>query len=347
MASMDVLKGDAFSMMSLLEAIENTDHKPQYLGSLNLFTPKPQRLRVVGIESRDNELSLIQTSKVGAPLDQADRDRRKVRNFNTVRIAKGDRLMAEELQGIRAFGSETELSQVQEEIARRMQALVDDVELTWEHHRLGGVQGIVTDADGSTIVNFFTEFGVVQPDEVDFDFDAHASDVATIAWLRPLVENSIVRPMIRASKGAMTTSSRVIALCGDGFWDKLVNCPEVRGTFLNQQEAAELRKASVFGSFVYAGVEWVNYRGTDDGSTVAIGTNKVKFFPVGSNGIFQVAWGPGEFMPSVNMPGVPLLPMVVPDEKRQAYADIEVYSYPLFVCTKPLTLRRGTYTPAT
>lgn len=346
MASMDVFKADAFSMMSLLEAIENTDHKPQYLGSLNLFQDKPQRTRVVAVESRDNALSLIQTTPVGAPLTRADRDRRNVRNFTTVRLAKGDRLMAEELQGIRAFGSETELSQVQVEIARRLQALRDDMELTHEYHRLGAVQGILLDADGSTLVNFFTEFGVAQPTEVSFDFDSHASDAATVGWLRPLVESQIVRPMIVAAKGAMVTGSRVVALCGDGFWDKLVNCPEVRGTYLNQMSAAELRGGTVFGSFDYAGVTWVNYRGTDDGTSVAIGTNSVKFFPSGANGVFQVAWGPGEFFDSVNMPGVPLLPLIVPDTDRNAYADIELYSYPLHVCTRPLTLRRGVY-PAT
>lgn len=337
MAGMDVFKADAFSMMSLMQAIENADYNPQLLGSLNLFQDEPQRTRVVAVESRDNELALIQTSEIGAPLAQLSGDKRAVRNFNTTRIAKGSRIMADAVQGIRAFGSETELAQVQAEVARRLQRLRNDIELTWEHHRLGAVQGILLDADGSTLVDFFSEFGVAQPSVVEFDFDAlNAGEV------RAKIEAEIVRPLIRAAKGAFGPGSKVMALCGDNFWDAFVNHEEVRQTYLNQVAAAELREGTAFGTFTYAGVTWVNYRGTDDGSTVAIGTNDVKFFPANAPGVFQVAWGPAEFMPAVNMPGVPLVPMIIPDDKRQAYVDVEVYSYPLHLCTRPLTLRRAT-----
>ena len=337
MAGMDIFKGDAFSMLSLIDAIENVDYKPQYLGGLNLFTPKPQRLRTVAIEMKDNELSLIQTSKVGAPLEQQTKEKRTLRNLNTVRLAKADAITADEIQGIRAFGSETELQQVQTEVAARLQKLNDDMELTWENHRLGAVQGIVLDADGSEIVDYFDTFGVAQPAEVSFAFGT-----LTAGQVRPKIEKDIVRPMIRAAKGAMGTGARVIALVGDDFWDAFVNHDEVRQTYLNHQAAADLRQGTAFGSFTYAGVEWVNYRGTDDGSTVAIAPTEAKFFPAGGRGIFQVAWAPAEFMDAVNMPGRPITPLTLPDPSgRNAFVNVEVYSYPLFICTKPLTLRRA------
>ncbi len=337
MATMDVFKADAFSMMSLMQAIEEVDHKPQFLGSLDLFEDAPQRTRVVAVESRENVLSLIQTTSIGAPVPQRSADKRKVRNFNTVRIAKGSQITADEIQGIRAFGSETELQQVQTEVARRLTQLVSDVELTWEHHRLGAVQGIVTDADASTIVNFFTEFGVTQPTEVDFDFSAlGAGDV------RSKIEVSITRPMIRAAKGAFVTGSRIVALCGDTFWDEFVNHTEVRTTFLNHQAAAALREPTAFGEFRYAGVDWVNYRGTDDNSTVAVAAAEAKFFPANAPGVFKVAWAPSESMELANQPGVPIRPLTLPDVSgRNAFVDVEVYSYPLYVCTRPLTLYRA------
>lgn len=337
MASMDVFRADAFSMDSMLAAVEHTDYKPQFLGSLDLFDDEPQVTRAVTVESRDNALTLIKTSPIGAPLPQLTTDSRKVRTFNTVRIAKGSRVMADEVQGIRAFGSTTELMQVQSLTARRLQRLVDDVELTHEHHRLGAVQGIVLDADGTTLVNYFTEFGVAQPAVVEFDFATlEAGEV------RPLIEGSITRPMIRAAQGAFVTGSRIIGLCGDDFWDDLVNHEEVRQSYINWSSAMALREATAFGTFPFAGVDWINYRGTDDNSTVAIGTNDAKFF-VKAPGIFQVAWAPAEFMDTVNRPGVPLRPMVVPDPSgRNAFVDIEAYSYPLFVCTRPKTLFRAT-----
>lgn len=340
MAGMDVFKSDAFSMMSLLQAIENIDYNPQYLGSLNLFEPDPQRTRVVTVESRDNELALIQTSEIGAPLVQKENDKRKLRNFNTVRIAKGDTIRADEIQGIRAFGSETELQQVQTEVARRQTRLMNDLELTWEFHRLGAVQGILVDADSSTLVNYFTAFDVAQPAAVDFSFpNLDPAD----GELRKLIEGSITRPIIRAAKGAFTTASGIVALCGDDWWDAFVNHPEVRQSYLNWEAAAALREKTAFGTFRYAGVEWVNYRGTDDGSTVAIPTDEARFFPRNTPGTFKVAWAPAEFMGAVNRPGVPVWPLVLPDPSgRDAFVTVEMYSYPLYLCTRPLTLRSAT-----
>ena len=337
MAGIDVFKADAFSMMSLMQAIEEVDHKPQFLGTLGLFEDAPQRTRVVAVESRDNVLALIQTSQVGAPIAQKGADKSKLRNFNTVRIAKGSRITSDEIQGIRAFGSETELQQVQTEVARRLMQLVRDVELTWEHHRLGAIKGIVLDADASTIVDFFSEFGVTQPTEVDFDFSA-----ITAGNLRPKIEDEIVRPLIRAAKGAFVTGSRITCICGDTFWDELVNHPDVRTTFLNQAEASQLREGTAFGTFRYANVDWANYRGTDDNTTVSVATAEAKFFPTNAPGVFKVAWAPSESMEAANQPGVPLRPLTLPDTSgRNAFVDVEVYSYPLYVCTRPLTLRRA------
>jgi hypothetical protein len=213
--------------------------------------------------------------------------------------------------------------------------LMNDLELTWEHHRLGAVQGILADADGTTIFDYFSEFGVTQPTEVDFDFSTLAA-----GDVRPKIESEIVRPLIRAAKGAFTTGSRIVALVGDEFWDQFVNHEEIRTTFLNHQAAAALREPTAFGTFRFAGIDWVNYRGTDDESTVAIDASSAKFFPASAPGVFKVAWAPAEFVPVVNQPGVPVRPLTLPDPSgREAFVDVEVYSYPLYICTRPLTLR--------
>jgi hypothetical protein len=335
MAGMDVFKADAFSMAGMLAAIENVDYKPQFLGSLNLFTPSPVRTRVIQVESRDGVLRLIPTSPIGAPLTPQTRDKGKLINLSTVRLAKEDALRADEIQGIRAFGSETELTQVQVEVARRLQKLHDDMELTWEHHRLGAVQGILLDADGSPIVNYFTAFGVAQPGEVEMNF-------ATLAngEVREKIESEIVRPLIRAAKGAFVTGSRIQAIVGDEFWDAFMKNAEVRTSYLNWVAAAELRQGTAFSSFHFAGVDWQNYRGTDDGTTVSIAADEAKFFPVNAPGVFEVAWAPAEFLDTANQPGVPVRPLVLPDPSgRNAYVNIEVYSYPLFLVKRPLTLR--------
>ena len=339
MASIDIFNNDAFSTTSLVAAIEKVPFLPQYLSDLGIFEDDPVRTDSVWIEERDGQLTLIKTSERGAPLAQRTNEKRVARGFKTTRIAKGDRLMAAELQGIRAFGSETELESVQAEVARRLSGpagLLRDVQLTWEHMRLGAVQGEVLDADGSTVINWFDEFGITQPAEI-------ALDIANIPAnsLRKTLAQQIVRPMRRAAQGLLLPTSQVYALCGDDFYDALISHDDVEKTYVNWLAATELRTDTAFSALRFGGVNWINYRGTDDNSTVAVPTAEAKFFFRGAPGLFRQAWSPAEFMQFVGTPGIPVYPMVVPDDDRQAYVEIEVYSYPMFICTRPGTLFRA------
>lgn len=347
MPSLDIFDNDAFSMTSLAAAIEKVPYKPQYVSALGVFEDEPVRTESVFVEERDGTLSLVQTSERGAPLPQRKTEQRSARGFKTVRIAKGDRVTASAIQNIRAFGSETELMSVQAEVARRLSGptgLQRDVELTWENQRLGAVQGVVTDADGTVLFNWFDEFGIAQPDQLAFDLTgANAAPETANAKgvLRPYIQKNVVRPMQRAAKGAFLPSTRICALCGDNFYDDLTNHGEVRATYLNWLQAQSLRESNAFEEFPFGGVTWVNYRGTDDATTVAIDTDDCALFPVGAPGLFKQAWSPGEFIPFIGTLGKPLYPLVIPDEKRQAYVDIELYSYPLFFCTRPEVLFSG------
>lgn len=330
---LDVFKGDAFTLSALLDAIKNIDYKPGFLGSLGLFKGQGIRTRTVQVESDSETLSLIQTSQIGAPPQQLSATKRTVRNFSTVRLAKASTIKAEELQGIRAFGSETELQQVQAEVARRLARLKNDLELTQEYHRLGAVQGILADADGSTLTNFYTEFGVAQDTEESINFGT-----LTAGQVRPLFE-AIVRDIKRSAKGLII--NRIVALVGDDFWDGLVNHAEVRATYLNQVAAQELRNPTAWSTFNFAGITFVNYQGTDDNSTVAIGAKKAKFFP-DADGLFEAVYGPAEFLDAVGRPGEEFTPLVLPDPSgRNAFVSVELYSYPLFMCKRPGVLRRA------
>lgn len=338
MAHIDIFRDDAFSAVELTAAINRVPYQPGFLGGLSIFEPKPVRTLSIAIEEQAGKLTLVPTTPRGAPLPQAEKGKRNIRDFRTVRVAKGSTIRADEIQSIRAFGQESELKQVQDEVMARMTELRGDVNLTHENMMLGAVQGIVLDADGSTLTNWFTEWGIAQPAELDFDLD-NATPVSGAVKKKC---NEVIRGMAKAAKGAFTPGTEIIGLCGDAFYDDLTSHQEVIKTYLNQQEAASLREgyANVFESFRYGGITWVNYRGTDDG-TVGVGTDKVKFFPKGARGVFQKAMSPGESFDFVNTPGLPEYAMIVPDEKRNTSVEVEHYSYPLYVCTTPGVLFRG------
>jgi hypothetical protein len=333
---MDIFNSTAFSMTSLTGAVDKMDYLPQTLGQLGIFEAMPVRTRDIWVDRRDGALTLIPSSPVGAPPEQLVRDTRDAVPLKTTRLAKSFTLYAEEVQGIRAFGAESEFVGVQSEYLRRMARIRQDMELTHEYHRLGALQGMLLDADGSTVIyNYFTAFNVSQPASVDFALTTDATDVRGKC-------NELIRSMARSSRGAFTPATTVHALAGDAFFDALISHPNVEKTYINWTAAADLRDNKAFGDFVFGGITWHNYRGTDDNSTVAIDTDEAKFFPVGATDVFKQAMAPAEFGPYVNTPGQSIYALNVPDLERQAWTKGELYSYPLYFCQRPDVLRTGT-----
>ena len=341
MASLDVFRGDMFSTVALTTAVEKVPFKPGALGEMGIFEPDPIRNTTLAIESRQGKLVLIPFSERGQEGTQRKTEKRKGFYFDIPRLMHDDTIHANELQNIRAFGTESELMQVEAEVARRgagPTGLTSSMEYTWEYQRLAAVQGMCLDADGSVKFNFFNEFGIAQAAEVAFNLAAGAANS-----IRPIC-NAIVRSMARASQGAFTTSTKVVALCGDQFYDLFVNHPDVIRTYVNWAAAADLRNGSqggAFGAFNFADIIWLNYRGSDDASTVAVAPDKVKFFPLGAPGVFKVAYAPGESFEWVNTPGKPIYLVPIFDRDRNAWWKVEAYSYPLFICVRPEVLQSG------
>jgi hypothetical protein len=341
MASLDVFHQDAFSTIQLTTAIEKKPFQPTGLGDLNIFEDDPIRTTALAVEQRQGKLVVVPFSERGQEGAQRTTEQREARYFKVPRIMHSDTLYANEIQDIRAFGTESELMQVQAEVARRLNGptgLTSNIEYTWEYHRLAAVQGMLLDADGSVKYNWFDEFGITPPTEVPFNLAA-----GTPNSLRPIV-NGIVRSMARKSQGAFLPTTKVYALCGDLFYDELTNHPDVIRTYLNWSAAQELRdnsQGAAFEAFPFAGVIWSNYRGSDDNTTLKIADDKVKFFPVGAPGVFRRALAPGESFEWVNTPGKPMYVIPIIDRDRNAWWKMEVYSYPLHICTRPEVLQTG------
>ncbi len=340
MATLDVFNSDAFSLTSLSSQVEKVDYVPGLIGSLGIFEPVPVRTRTVWVDRREGEVNLIQTSANGAPPEELVRDDRSAVPLKAVRLAKGATIYASEIASWRAFGTESEQTVVMNEYNRRMMRVRQDMEYTHEKHRLGALQGILLDADGSTIYNYATEFGESIPAATDFNLEVADTDVRGIC-------NALVRSVARSAKGAWVDGRTTLhALTGDAFYDALINHPTVRATYLNWAAAADLREGNAFGNFTYGGITFHNYRGSDDNSEIAVNTDQAKFFPVGAVDVFKQVMAPAdEFIPYVGAPGQNIYSMNLRDPSgRDAWVRNEQYSYPLYICQRPGLLRAGVRT---
>src|SRR5688572_15885830 len=118
MAGMNIFTSNAFEMVTFAGAYNLRGHVPTMLGDMNLFTPKPVRTTDIWIERRNGVLAIVQTTPRTSPPIERPKDTRNAFALKIPRLAEGDTLTAEQIQNIRAFGSETEFTQVQGEVAR-------------------------------------------------------------------------------------------------------------------------------------------------------------------------------------------------------------------------------------
>jgi hypothetical protein len=334
----DVFSQNAWGVIEVQEeVVERVDFQPQLLGTLGLFSPIYSRSRTIGIVDMNGKRTLIPTSPTGAPPEELIPKGASVRTMNAVRLAKGSTIYAIELAGVVALPFDEQTVEVADEVTSRTGEIKGDLELTWENMRFGAVQGKVIDADGTTVlVNWYTFWGIAEPTEINFSLDVDTTDVRKKC-------RDIKRAMKKAAKGAWGPNVRVGALVGDTFFDMLVNHAQIKETKLGTERAPVLENIEGFSSIEIEGITFINYQGTDDGTTIAIGSEKAQFFPIGARGVFQVGWAPAsEFKPYLNKRGREFYGLLLSDQSgREEWDRIELYSYPLFICNRPEMLLKG------
>ena len=342
MATMDVFKADGFSAADMTAEVNKEDSLPTLLRSMEgLFEPESVTTPTVQMEELGGALSLVSAQERRGPAQRVARDKRKLYTLDVPHLPTEDLITADEVAGIRAFGSTSELMQVEALVQRTQRKLRRNIELTLENHALGAIKGQVIDADGSTILTDLpTIFGVSLPSTINFDLD-NASPAS--GALRTAITGAL-RIIDRALKSLATIPTKgYVAVCGDTFFDQLVAHTEVRETVKNWSAAATLREDGR-REVIFGGVRWINYVGTDDNSTVAVAATACHIFPVGIPGLFREIWAPANYVETVNTPGLPFYSKRAIDPEFQKWVKVEVQSNPLLICTQPGVLQQGVNT---
>jgi hypothetical protein len=152
---------DAFSMAALTAAVNRLPNLYGRIEQLGLMPAQGVRTRTILIEEMNGVLNLLPTRPVGAPATLGAQAKRKVRSFVIPHIPHEEVVLPEEVQGLRAFGSETEMETLANLVAQKLQTMRNKMSITLEHLRMGALKGIILDADGSIVYDLYSEFGLV------------------------------------------------------------------------------------------------------------------------------------------------------------------------------------------
>ena len=140
MPMLNPFSNDAFNMAALTAAINKIPNTYGRLEQLNLMPATGVRTRTILIEEMSGVLNLLPTMPVGAPGTLGTQAKRKVRSFVIPHIPHDDAVLPEEVQGLRAFGSETEMEALAALLAQKLQNMRNKHAITLEYLRMGALK---------------------------------------------------------------------------------------------------------------------------------------------------------------------------------------------------------------
>ncbi|WP_374979246.1 major capsid protein [Pseudomonas solani] len=319
MAEITIFQDEAFSVPNLA-AVLNADHVvPGQIAAAGLFTEEPSATVTQQIEKDGDTLELVAAVPRGAPGQAVLKAGRELIPFNCVHLPQEINIYADEIQGIRAFGSRTELEVAQDVVNARLDKARLQLDLTHEYHRVGAIKGLILNKDGSTLLNLYDRFGIEQHViEIDFGEDVSAQ----LTEVLDLQEDAM----------GITPYSGQIGWCGRNFWKELIAAPSVREAYLASEAAAQLR-GDRRESFEFGGALWVRYRGKLPGAPF-VGDDDAYLVPDNAPDLFKTIFAPANYMETVNTPGLPYYAKLEPMDFNKGVKG-EAQSNPLHICTRP------------
>lgn len=331
---LNIFKSSLFRTTTLTAAINNTEVPPQRLAQLGLFEELGVPTTSVVIERKNSRLDIAPVLPRGAdPTPMQEGDREGI-SLIIPHVPVRDRLVADELQDVREFGSEDQLAGVESARDEKLQKMDDTLTITEEYHRLGAVQGLVLDKDGGVLFDLYDEFEVSEPAAIELNLDRTGWTEAKGGLLR--MQLSGIKTQMREANGNKPVRG-VWAPCGENLYDQISNHPEVRETYLATMEAKDLR-GDPTESFTYGGVLWEKYPGY---AAVEMDADECRFVPMGVKGLFISRYGPANWFSAVNRKGLPRYAMATLDPTGEKYIDLEGQMNGLHICTQPELLIPG------
>ncbi|WP_136247939.1 major capsid protein [Halomonas borealis] len=318
---MGIFDSDIFTMSSLTASINQVTYTPSQIGDAGLFDAEGISTTSLVIESDGETLGLVESKPRGAPGTVVGANKRTGVSFQAAHLPTTATVLADEVQNVRAFGSEDNEQAVQEVVNRRLAKMARVIDMTHEHHRLGAIMGKVMNSNGTSVLyDLFSTFGMTQK-TVEMKLDTANTDVQSICLdIHEAVEDAL---------GGLSYTG-ITVRCGKTFWRKLISHKAVREAYQRYQDGARLRDDPRDG-FPFGGIFWERYRG---GGTVKVPDAEAYATPEGVMDLHITRFAPADYMDAVNTLGLPFYASSeeLPHGKG---VSIEAQSNPAHLSTRP------------
>lgn len=291
----NVFKSDIFSFMSLTAAINLLPPAHTTVDGFATFVESGINTATVSVEEKDGKLGIVKSQPRGFIGRGQSEKKRRLRKFDVPHYPEFDAIMASEVQGVRAFGSDNTMETVESKLGEKRTDLLDKLNRTIDMGKWGAVQGVLYDADGSVIYDWADEFGVAR-NETTIDLTDPNLELRDVVIA--------IKRMAEKELGGYTYSKFVLALPAAVF-DAFVAHRSLKDAYNRWMDGAFLRADNRAGFMIADNVEVKSVDITDLGNGLVTIPNDEGYLIPNANGLLKVNYSPADTLEAANTIGLP------------------------------------------
>lgn len=333
---MEQFNDPQFSVINLTATLNNQPFVPGQIGALGIFEEDGVNVTTVEVEEENGVLDLIEPTPRGGPgVTVGDSERNKI-PFTMDHFEINDAVYADEVQGVRAFGSDDALETIQSRIDAKQAVHARTMDNTLEHYRVGAIKGLIVSKSGRVLHNLYDRFNIAVPAAVNLGIGA--GDVANLGELLDGVTHSVEDDLD-------ANYDHLHVMTGRTFHTKMWTQKVVRETFLNTNAAEVLRRGIPrvfeFGDMVFERYRTGRKAAAANNDAAYIADDEARLFPVGVPEMYLTRFGPADYEETVNTIGLPRYARqyAMPNGKGR---HLDAQTNVINLCTRPGALRRLT-----
>lgn len=318
---MSIFESELFGVNNLTASINQQETVPGRIGELGIFEESGMTSTVAKIEHKQGKLKLVSNQPRGSVGQSLGSENRSIIAVNATHLPQIDSVMADEVNGVRAFGTENQFEAVQTVIDGKTARMRRNIDATIEYHRVGALQGKVLDADGATVIHDLYQIFGIKKATGKINFGSDNVKNKSREWRR-VSQNNL----------GMTTVPSYRALCGTEFFDEMTAADETSRAWERYNDGEMLRN-DIKDAFLFGGIYWEEYAAMLGGNYL-IPKDKAILIPEGVAELFITRFAPADYMDAVNTIG---LPYYASSEsmKHNKGVELESQSNPVNLCTIP------------
>lgn len=328
---------NGFTPATLTEKINKNPVKWGMISASGIFKPEPVYTKDIITTFINGKIRLLKSKDRDAKPNQKEKNKAEKHYFETVHIPYQGRIWASDLAKKMKYSGKG-MQTLMEEMNKELNEMKDDHAITKEFFLVKALQGVLYDADGTSVIrNFFDEFSVTKQTE-NFALGSATTDVAQKC-------RNIVRHIKKNIGGDVMTG--VECICDDVFFDRFTGHDKVKDVWKEHKATIDkmMSGADPTQSFSFSGITFKEYIASaphpETGAALDfIGAGKAHFYPAGTKKTAKIWYSPAEDFDSVGQLGKELYArQTMHPKKKWVDVDTEQNLFPIW--TRPECLVEG------